>query len=133
LGFANRFWFCAEKPLITELRVQDLPSVQTEELACALCGELFVPWHHAEMVYSGGFAVGLVCPNCIAHPSKAAVAARARARQLRTLARSSEGSLPRQMWIGLLQIAHSRADYWDDLAEQIEHSGLPAPEPVPEP
>jgi hypothetical protein len=111
----------AGTPMVSDLRVQELPNTQTEELVCALCGQPFVPSPSVEMVYSGRLPIGLVCPECIAHPSNAAEAARARAREIRTLARASETALPRHMWIRLLQIAHSRADYWDDLAGRIEH------------
>ena len=85
-----------------------------------MCGQPFVPSPSVEMVYAGRLPIGLVCPECIAHPSKAAEAAHARAREIRALARSSETALPRHMWVRLLQIAHSRADYWDDLAGRIE-------------
>src|SRR5438105_4163204 len=106
--------------MVAEFQVQRLPIEPTDDLVCALCARRFAPSPTVEMVYAGGVPVGLVCSECIAHPEQAAAAARRRAQHIRTIARNSENLVSRQVWIRLLQIAHARADYWEDLASRIE-------------
>jgi hypothetical protein len=106
--------------MVAGLRVQDLPIGHADELICALCGSALGAPPNVHMVYADRLPVGLVCADCIAHPHEAAEGARKRAREIRAMAREAEDAVPRTGWIRLLQIAHSRANYWDDLAARIE-------------
>ena len=103
-----------------QLRLERLVSQLRDRVICAICDKAFMPVQDAELLYAGAFPVGFLCPECFADPRRAADCIRKRARVIRSLAREARDTVSRPEWLTLLQLAHSRANYWDGLAGRIE-------------
>jgi len=109
--------------MLEELRLEHFVVSRREMVLCAICDQDFTPQQNAELLYAGPFPVSFLCPECFASPRLAAECARKRAHTIRALAKEARDILSRPEWLTLLQVAHSRANYWEDLAVQIEKLG----------
>jgi hypothetical protein len=106
--------------MLEQRRLERLVSQFRERVICAICDKAFTPIQDAELLYAGAFPVGFLCPECFANPRQAAHCIRKRARMIRSLAKEARDTVSRPEWLTLLQLAHSRANYWEGLARRIE-------------
>jgi len=106
-----------------QLRLERLVAARRDRVLCAICDGPFTPQQNAELLYAGPFPVGFLCPECFASPLQAAQCARKRARTIRALAKEARDTVSRPDWLTLLQLAHSRAHYWESLAARLEKLG----------
>lgn len=103
-----------------QTHLEEAPALVVNEDFCGLCGQQLETTHDSVVYYAGRIPVGHLCPECLCTPHEAAGHARQRAREISALARKVIETAPRSEWLAVLQLAQSRASYWDGLAREIE-------------